>query len=439
MISIFRIEAEQSSATNESGNRSRPVPSNDPIRPRRAAALMMVLIAGAVAAATVPSSSDIHHAHQSSGGSTCVPVASWVIPGANGGQATTIEALLERGVQAGVVLLGETHDSHEHHRWQLQVITALHSRHPDLVIALEMFPRRVQPALDRWVAGEIDEAEFLRASEWREVWRFDPALYLPIFHFARMNRIPLLAVNVERSLIQAVSAKGYAAIPASEREGVSEPAPAIEAYEDMLLESWRDHLPPDKQQDAALARQDEEFRRFVESQLVWDRAMAQGIADAADQRLGIVVVGLMGSGHVIHGWGVSHQLQQMGRKAPLALLPWDRDGDCATLVPGLADAVFGVAEPPRNAPVARPRLGITLEPAEDGVRIGGVTAGSIAERTGLRKGDLIIEIAGVRPEQAIEVAAAVMRQAPGTWLPIKIQRGSRTLEFVAKFPAASEP
>lgn len=415
------------------------MPSKDPIRTRRTAALMLVLIAGAVAAATVPGSSDIYHTPQSAGGPACVPVASWVIPGADGGQATTFEALLERAAEARVVLLGETHDSHEHHRWQLQVITALHSRHPDLVIALEMFPRRVQPALDRWVAGEIDEAEFLRASEWREVWRFDPALYLPIFHFARMNRIPMIAVNVERSLIQAVSVKGYAAIPASEREGVSEPAPAIEAYEDMLLESWRDHLPADKQQDAALARQDAGFRRFVESQLVWDRAMAQGIADAADQKPGAVVVGLMGSGHVIHGWGVSHQLQQMGRKAPLALLPWDRDGDCATLVPGLADAVFGVAEPPRNAPVARPRLGITLEPAEDGVRIGAVTAGSIAERTGLRKGDLIIEIAGVRPEQAIEVAAAVMRQAPGTWLPLKIQRGSRTLELVAKFPTASEP
>jgi hypothetical protein len=167
--------------------------------------------------------------------------------------------------------------------------------------------------------------------------------------------------------------------------------------------------------------------------------MAQGIADAARQKPGAVVVGLMGSGHVIHGWGVSHQLQQMGLEAPLSLLPWDRDGDCATLVPGLADAVFGVAEPPRAVQVARPRLGITLEPAENGVRIGAVTAGSIAERTGLRKGDLIIEIAGVRPEQAIEVAAAVMRQAPGTWLPLKIQRGSRTLELVAKFPAASEP
>jgi uncharacterized iron-regulated protein len=257
---------------------------------------MMVLIAGAVAAATVPASNDTRRASQSAGGPACVPVASWVIPNANGGQATTLEALLERATQAGIVLLGESHDSHEHHRWQLQVITALHSRHPELVIALEMFPRRVQPTLDRWVAGEIDEAEFLHASEWRQVWSFDPALYLPIFHFARMNRIPLVAVNVDRSLVQAVSEKGYAAIPATEREGVSEPAPAIEAYEDMLLTSWRDHLPPDKQQDAALSRQDAEFRRFVESQLVWDRAMAQGIAEAARQRPGAVVIGLMGSG-----------------------------------------------------------------------------------------------------------------------------------------------
>jgi len=101
--------------------------------------------------------------------------------------------------------------------------------------------------------------------------------------------------------------------------------------------------------------------------------------------------------------------------------------------------VFGIAEPPRPATAARPRLGITLEPAESGVRIGDVTTGSIAERTGLRKGDVITGIAGMRPEQAIDVAAAVARQAPGTWLPLEVRRGSRTLEFVAKFPPAKEP
>ncbi|HSW33010.1 MAG TPA: ChaN family lipoprotein, partial [Steroidobacteraceae bacterium] len=142
-----------------------------------------------------------------------------------------METLLERSTQAGIVLLGESHDSHEHHRWQLQVITALHSRHPELVIALEMFPRRVQPALDRWVAGEVDEAEFLRSSEWRQVWSFDPALYLPIFHFARMNRIPMVALNVDPALAREIGSAGFDAVPAQRREGVSKPAPALPAYE----------------------------------------------------------------------------------------------------------------------------------------------------------------------------------------------------------------
>lgn len=410
---------------------------HDSWRRMRPIALMMVVIAGVVAAASAPGSPGSDPVSGPvAADADCVPVASWAVPGATLDRTVTLEALIERALQAGVVLLGESHDSPEHHRWQLQVISALHARHPQMVIALEMFPRRAQPTLDRWVAGEIDEAVFLRDSQWREVWRFDPALYLPIFHFARMNRIPLVAVNVDRSLVQSVSERGFDAIPAGDREGISEPAAATAAYEDMLLESWRDHLPPDREQDASLTRQDAEFRRFVESQLVWDRAMAQGIVEAARIRAATVVVGLMGSGHVMHGWGVPHQLQQMGQKAPLSLLPWDREADCANLVSGYADAVFGIAEPPRAASAPRPRLGITLEPAEGGVRIGEITVGSIAERTGLRKGDVIIEIAGQRPAQAIDVAAAVARQAPGTWLPLKVRRGSRTLEFVAKFPAA---
>ena len=112
-----------------------------------------------------------------------------------------------------------------------------------------MFPRRVQPALDRWVAGELDEAEFLRASEWREVWGFDPALYLPIFHFARMNRIPLLAVNVERSLIAGRVREGLRRDPGERARRRQRAGIGDSAYEDMLLESWRDHLPADKQQD----------------------------------------------------------------------------------------------------------------------------------------------------------------------------------------------
>jgi len=32
----------------------------------------------------------------------------------------------------------------------------------------------------------------------------------------------------------------------------------------------------------------------------------------------------------------------------------------------------------------------------------------------------------------------VQRQAPGTWLPLKVKRGSETLELIAKFPARAK-
>jgi S1-C subfamily serine protease len=151
----------------------------------------------------------------------------------------------------------------------------------------------------------------------------------------------------------------------------------------------------------------------------------------------VVVVALLGYAHVAHGWGVPHQLVSLGRTAPLTLLPFDREDDCAELAAGLADAVFGVAA--TAAPRARPRLGITLGPAKDGVGITEVAAGSVAERAGLRRGDVIVAIAGRRAVRTADVVGAVTRQAPGTWLPLEVERGGRRLEIVARFPPAPEP
>jgi hypothetical protein len=50
-----------------------------------------------------------------------------------------------------VLLLGEQHDDADHHQWQLQVLAGLHALRPEMIIGFEMFPRRVQPVLDRWV------------------------------------------------------------------------------------------------------------------------------------------------------------------------------------------------------------------------------------------------------------------------------------------------
>ncbi|MCG5240165.1 ChaN family lipoprotein [Azospirillum doebereinerae] len=334
--------------------------------------------------------------------------------------------LLRRTAEQPVVLLGEQHDKAEHHRWQLQTLAKLHALHPDLAVGLEMLPRRLQPALDRWVAGELSEATFLAESEWRSVWGFDPNFYLPILHFARMHRLPVVALNVERGLISRVAREGWASIPEAEREGVGIPAPPLAAYRERLLETLAAHNRPDSAPEAA--------QRFIEAQTVWDRAMAERIADTR-RTTGRAVVAILGEGHADHRNGVPHQLDDLGLPGSVVLLPWDADRPCAELDGRIADAVFGLGPSREPAEAARPRLGVQLEPTADGVRIGSVLENSVAAAAGLNVGDRVVTAAGNPIRRPADLTAIVQRQAPGTWLPITVRRGEGTQEVVAKFPA----
>jgi uncharacterized iron-regulated protein len=359
---------------------------------------------------------------------SCAPVGRWVSPG-HGVQP--VPALTTAYANRRVVLLGEGHDIPEHHRWQLQTIAAFHAQRPNLVLGFEMFPRAAQPVLDRWVAGTLSEAELLRDTDWQRTWRFDAQMYLPIFHFARMNRIPMVALNVDPAFVREVGTAGFDAVPEERREGVSRPAPALPAYEQFLFESYAQH--PSDSEGATPKRDDPRFRHFVESQLVWDRAMAERIANVFTTRPGVLVVALMGTGHLMNGWGVPHQLRAIGVRDAAVLLPWEPESDCAKLVAGYADAVFGLG-PRTDETVVKPKLGLWLEPVAGGVAIKDIEKGGLGELAGLRQGDVIVEVAGRAPRLPADVSDAVQRQAPGTWLPLKVQRDGRPLEFVAKFP-----
>ena len=241
----------------------------------------------------------------------CVPLGNWVVPGS--GQ-TTQQDVISRAAKASVVLLGETHVNADHHRWQLQTLVALHAVRPNMVIGFEMFPRRVQAVLDKWVAGELTEKEFLRAAEWDRVWNTDANLYLPLFHFARMNHIPMRALNIESNLRRLVSEKGFYGVSIEQREGLTRPAEPSQAYLDYLFPIYKQHDRKDKQK-GEMNQDDPDFRRFISGQQLWDRAMAQVLHRAIAESTGSekpLVVGVMGAGHVLHGFGVTHQLHDLG-------------------------------------------------------------------------------------------------------------------------------
>jgi len=368
----------------------------------------------------------------------CPKAGAWYALNEGTPRAESVSEVLDRAAQSHVILLGERHDESDDHRWQLYTLAALYALRPDMAIGFESFPRRVQPVLDRWIAGELDSAQFLAQSDWRKVWNYPPQLYLPLFEFARINRIPIFAMNVEHELTRDVAAHGWAAIPEARREGISRPAPADPAYRAMLFEIYRHHPGQAKSASQAPTPDDSEFQRFVESQTTWDRAMAQSIAAQLANAPGgrpPLVVGVAGSGHLRYGFGIAHQLRDLGVTEITTLLPVDLPGDCKRLVSGFADAVFALPSGPA-APPPRPRLGIRLTQKGDRVEIVEVMKDSLAASMDLRAGDVIRSMAGVAVTGLDAVIAAVRAQPPGTWLPIELQRGNQTFERVIKFPPA---
>ncbi|HEX8964627.1 MAG TPA: ChaN family lipoprotein, partial [Rhodocyclaceae bacterium] len=375
--------------------------------------------------------------------SACLSAAAWSRLDGARPRPASIGWVLGDMAAKDVVLLGEQHDVADDHRWQVQTLAVLHAQRPQMAIGFEMFPRRLQPVLDRWVAGELTARQFIEQSGWDSVWGLPAELYLPIFEFARMNRIPMLALDIDGKLSKAIAEKGWDAVAAAEREGVSRPAPPSAAYRDFLQEIYRQHPALDSGHGAkaeADAHGDKSaaergFVRFVESQTARDRAMAEAIAGRAGRAgAGPLIVGIMGNGHLRFGWGVPHQLRDLGVKKVGILMPMSVETDCASIGTGMADAVFALPKQ-AEAPPEPPRLGVRLDSDKGAVSVAEVTPGSLAEKTGLKAGDRLLRVADQPVNKVTQVIAAVRRQPGGTWLPIQVRRGDATVDLVAKFPA----
>ncbi|WP_159946312.1 ChaN family lipoprotein [Rhizobium sp. 18065] len=252
------------------------------------------------------------------------------------GLAANHQALLKDMAGKRVVLLGETHDRYDIHRWQLHVIAALHALREQVVVGFEMFPRRVQSALDRWVEGEVSTTDFLSASEWKTVWGFPAELYLPIFNYCRQFKLPMKALNCRRALVTEVGKLGWDAVPVSDRDGLTPALPASAAYRQYLFDITGGARPERPAKDA----QDADFDRFVRAQQTWDRAFACNIAHALEERPDALVVGVIGRGHLEYGHGTPWQLGDLGIEDVAVLLPEEEPSFDITRRRGIANAVF---------------------------------------------------------------------------------------------------
>src|SRR5262244_1691904 len=322
--------------------------------------LRTVVLSASLVAAVGPATAQTRSSTPPSSGapaqsaSACASYGGWV--DVRSGRSIDREGLFRYlASKRTVVLLGESHTDADHHLWQLNTLAALHGRGGNLVIGFEAFPRRLQSVLGDWIEGKLTDEAFLKASEWRQVWGYDATLYMPLFQFARLNRIPMIALNVERKLVSQVGQQGWEGVPTSEREGVTDPAPASPAYQRELARVYvmkkrmssdaADRLPssqgpnPPEPDEAALAdaMKQPEFKHFVEAQLTWDRAMAEALAGAKRKFSNATIVGILGSGHLEGGHGVPHQLRNLGLTALATLMPVSTEEACTLVGSPYAD------------------------------------------------------------------------------------------------------
>jgi hypothetical protein len=253
----------------------------------------------------------------------------------------------------------------------------------------------------------------------------------------------MIALNVNRALFKEVQEKGWAAVPPERRQGITDPAPPDRAYLEMLASSFVQHHPgpqghEEKKMEQFSTDEKRAFQRFVQGQQLWDRAMAQTMVGVALRDKAPLIVGIMGSGHMMDGFGVPQQLTALGVKETAVLVPWDEQLSCEDLAPGFAYAVFGL-KTVATTEEDKPRLGVYLEPTEKGgMEVAKVVKHSVAEASSIAVGDRIVELAGSAVKNMGDVVTVVQRMVPGTWLPISVMRGDKRIEIVAKFPATAQ-
>src|SRR5262249_20679117 len=78
------------------------------------------------------------------------------------------------------------------HRIERAILEGVARRRGNVVVALEMFERDTQPSLDEYLAGRLNEEDFLRASR---PWPRYMTDYRPLVEFARVHGWRVIASN----------------------------------------------------------------------------------------------------------------------------------------------------------------------------------------------------------------------------------------------------
>jgi len=333
-----------------------------------------------------------------------------------------------------LVYVGEIHDNPASHRLQLEILKSMQAHDPGKVtLGMEMFTRAQQFALDRWIAGELDEKSFLRESRWYENWGGDFELYRELMEFCREQGIPVIGLNASRELGREVSMKPLKQLDEATRTQLPE-MDMNDPYQRQMIEAiFGVHGAGATMLDS-----------FARQQTLWDETMASSVSrymhDNPERRMLVIA----GGWHINFGFGIPRRVH---RRLPL---PYVLVGGENLEIPEEKHQQLMDVELP-NFPmravdflvyqryeVFEPRgvkLGVFLDDSDDieAVLVIDVEADSVADKAGIQKGDRLVSIDGELLENSFDLIYALKTRRPGDMAWIELNRNGEIISLNVNF------
>jgi uncharacterized iron-regulated protein len=200
---------------------------------------------------------------------------------------TALKESVEQLKTNRLIIVGELHNSKDHHQMQLAVIKALHDAGAKVAIGLEMFRQDNQKDLDQWVSEDITPADFHK--RYYDNWNYPWPFYSMIFNYARENNIPMIGLNISPEITQQVAHEGFDSLSEDQKGKLRDVVCIVdEEYMAFIRKAFGDH-----------SHGNLNFFNFCEAQLVWDNIMALNALDYLKSNPEKVMVLLTGTGHAL--------------------------------------------------------------------------------------------------------------------------------------------
>jgi uncharacterized iron-regulated protein len=215
----------------------------------------------------------------------------------------SFEAFVQAVAQAQVVAVGEEHYHPDIQAFELRLLQALAQHRPQhIALAMEFLERDMQLAVDAYLSGNSDAVTL--QTQIKATPSFIQG-YFPLVQYARQAGVPLLALNVPRSLARRVTKEGLQAVAESllppERAYMAATfLPITPQYRTYFLQAVATAHP--------LA--EEQRDRFVEAAHLKDDTMAESLAAFLERAADMTVLAIAGRFHFDYGLAIPVLLRQ---------------------------------------------------------------------------------------------------------------------------------